>query len=158
MDFRGRVYPIPPNFNHIGSDLTRSLLNFSQKKPLGKEGFKWLKIHVANKIGKDKLSYEDRVGYVEDNLNIFKKWIEDPIKNNSWTEVDDCWQTLGSVRHLIEAIDSKKPEEYLSNLPIHQDGTCNGLQHYAALGRDYEGAFEVNLVNRSKPGDIYTRV
>jgi DNA-directed RNA polymerase len=28
---------------------------------------------------------------------------------------------------------------------IHQDGSCNGLQHYAALGRDIEGANQVNL-------------
>jgi DNA-directed RNA polymerase len=26
MDFRGRVYPIPPHLNHMGSDLAKSLL------------------------------------------------------------------------------------------------------------------------------------
>jgi DNA-directed RNA polymerase len=33
----------------------------------------------------------------------------------------------------------------VSHLHIHQDGSCNGLQHYAALGRDIEGAYQVNL-------------
>ena len=36
------------------------------------------------------------------------------------------------------------PEEYVCHLPVHQDGSCNGLQHYAALGGDVEGARQVN--------------
>jgi DNA-directed RNA polymerase len=28
LDFRGRVYPISPHFNHIGADLSRGLLKF----------------------------------------------------------------------------------------------------------------------------------
>lgn len=43
------------------------------------------------------------------------------------------------------ALRSGNPEEYVSHLPIHQDGSCNGLQHYAALGRDEIGAKSVNL-------------
>lgn len=50
------------------------------------------------------------------------------------------------------------PEEFMSNLHIHQDGSCNGLQHYAALGRDAEGASQVNLDRRELPGDVYTHV
>lgn len=46
----------------------------------------------------------------------------------------------------------------ISRIPVHQDGTCNGLQHYAAMGRDLEGAKQVNLVNLERPGDIYTHV
>jgi DNA-directed RNA polymerase len=45
-----------------------------------------------------------------------------------------------------------------SHITIHQDGTCNGLQHYAAMGRDYEGGNQVNLVNQAIPSDIYTHV
>lgn len=36
MDFRGRVYPIPPHLNHMGADLNRGLLEFSEAKELGK--------------------------------------------------------------------------------------------------------------------------
>ena len=46
----------------------------------------------------------------------------------------------------------------MSDLHIHQDGSCNGLQHYAALGRDAEGASQVNLDKRDLPGDVYTHV
>jgi len=43
-------------------------------------------------------------------------------------------------------------------LPVHQDGSCNGLQHYAALGRDELGGARVNLMPAPKPQDVYTHV
>ena len=43
-------------------------------------------------------------------------------------------------------------------LPVHQDGTCNGLQHYAALGGDARGARQVNLDITDRPSDVYTYV
>jgi len=30
MDFRGRVYPIPPHLNHMGADVNRGLLEFAE--------------------------------------------------------------------------------------------------------------------------------
>ena len=41
---------------------------------------------------------------------------------------------------------------------VHQDGSCNGLQHYAALGRDLDGARSVNLLPQSRPADVYSEV
>jgi DNA-directed RNA polymerase len=46
----------------------------------------------------------------------------------------------------------------MSSLPVHQDGTCNGLQHYAALGGDSQGAKQVNLSATERPSDVYTYV
>lgn len=41
---------------------------------------------------------------------------------------------------------------------LAQDGSCNGLQHYAALGRDSVGAASVNLVPSDLPQDVYSGV
>lgn len=41
----------------MGADLSRSLLVFSEKKKLTKIGLKWLKIHISNKLGYDKVSF-----------------------------------------------------------------------------------------------------
>lgn len=51
MDFRGRTYPCPPHFNHLGSDLARALLEFAEGRPLGPGGLDWLKIHLVNLTG-----------------------------------------------------------------------------------------------------------
>jgi DNA-directed RNA polymerase, mitochondrial len=59
---------------------------------------------------------------------------------------------------LTNALESEDPLAFESCLPIHQDGTCNGLQHYAALGGDVDGARQVNLVASDRPGDVYSHV
>ena len=56
LDFRGRVYPIPPHLNHLGNDLCRGLLSFARRKRLGERGLFWLKIQIANLYGNDKVS------------------------------------------------------------------------------------------------------
>ncbi len=60
VDFRGRLYPIPPHLNHMGADISRGILEFAEGRKLGKKGLTWLKIHLANKMGKDKLSFSER--------------------------------------------------------------------------------------------------
>ncbi|RCK65318.1 DNA-directed RNA polymerase, mitochondrial [Candida viswanathii] len=50
-------------------------------------------------------------------------------------------------------------EDYLCRLPIHQDGSCNGLQHYAALAADESGGKAVNLVQvGDSKQDVYVQV
>jgi DNA-directed RNA polymerase, mitochondrial len=59
---------------------------------------------------------------------------------------------------LSAAMKSPVPEEYVSHLHIHVDGSCNGMQHYAAFGRDENGGSQVNLTNGERPGDVYTAI
>ena len=47
LDFRGRAYPMHPNLNHLGADLSRGLLQFADAKPLGPDGLRWLEISVS---------------------------------------------------------------------------------------------------------------
>jgi DNA-directed RNA polymerase len=55
LDFRGRTYVVPPHLSHLGNDLSRGLLIFAEKKPLGARGLWWLKVHLANLYGVDKV-------------------------------------------------------------------------------------------------------
>ena len=160
VDFRGRVYPITPNFNHLGNDLSRSLLQFANKKPLGDRGFHWLKVHAANLFGFDKASFDDRAKYIEDRMEDLIDCAENPLNGKQWwLEADYPWQALGAAKEIYAAIRHEGGiETYMTGLPVHQDGSCNGLQHYAALGRDYDGAVAVNLIPSDKPQDVYSRV
>ncbi|KAL4063046.1 hypothetical protein V8B97DRAFT_2026531 [Scleroderma yunnanense] len=159
LDFRGRAYPIPPHLNHIGDDLSRGLLMFAEAKPLGERGLRWLKIHLANLYGFDKGSFDERVDFVMNHLDDIYDSAERPLEGRRWwTTAGDPWQCLATCMELRAALESGDPEGYISTLPVHQDGTCNGLQHYAALGGDREGAAQVNLAATDRPSDVYTYV
>ncbi|KAG0702802.1 hypothetical protein DFH29DRAFT_982201 [Suillus ampliporus] len=159
LDFRGRAYPIPPHFNHIGDDLSRGLLMFGDAQPLGEQGLRWLKIHLANLYGFDKGNFDERVKFVMDHLENVYDSAEKPLDGSRWwTKADDPWQCLATCMELRAALESGDPHSYMSSLPVHQDGTCNGLQHYAALGGDVKGAAQVNLSVTDRPSDVYTYV
>ena len=159
VDFRGRAYPIPPYLNHMGADNTRGLLMFAQGKELGEHGLRWLKVHLANVFGYDKASLQEREEFTMEHLPDIRDAVMNPLEGKRWwLKGEDPWQTLAACFELIKALDSPDPVKFVSHLPIHQDGTCNGLQHYAALGGDKLGATQVNLEPGDRPADIYTAV
>lgn len=159
IDFRGRAYPIPPNFNHIGSDICRGLLRFHERKRVGAEGIRWLKIHLANLYGCNKLSFQERIKFVEDRWVDIQDSADAPLSGRRWwAAADDPWQSLAVCMELVAVLRSPVPEDFKSGQPVHQDGSCNGLQHYAALGRDSAGAAQVNLQPSDRPQDVYSTV
>ncbi|KAG2238777.1 hypothetical protein Bca52824_091948 [Brassica carinata] len=161
VDFRGRAYPMPPHLNHLGSDLCRGVLEFAEGRPLGSPGLRWLKIHLANLYagGVDKLSYEGRLAFTESHLEDIFDSADRPLEGSRWwLQAEDPFQCLAVCINLTEALRSPSPETVLSHIPIHQDGSCNGLQHYAALGRDTLGAEAVNIVAGEKPADVYSEI
>lgn len=158
MDFRGRVYPIPPHLNHMGADINRGILEFSKSKKIGKDGLRWLKIHLANVIGKDKLPLDEREKYAESIIEKVHLVAEDPRKNLEWTEADNPWQALATMFELSAAMKRPDPENHECRLHVHVDGSCNGMQHYAAFGRDENGGRQVNLADSDRPGDVYTAI
>lgn len=159
VDFRGRAYPMSPLFSYMGADLSRGMLTFGIGKELGATGLRWLKIHLANLFGYDKASFEERVAFVESHLAEIFDSAQEPLKGQRWwLRAEDPWQCLAACKELHNALKSPDPQRFVSNLAIHQDGTCNGLQHYAALGGDSLGARQVNLEPGDRPSDIYTGV
>lgn len=160
MDFRGRVYPIPPHLNHLGADLGRCLLVFNKSKPLGPDGFAWLKLHCINLTGlKKKQSVTERLKYADEIIDDILDSADNPLTGRMWwCTSDEPWQTLAACIEIARAHRSPDPAKFMSSFPIHQDGSCNGLQHYAALGRDTAGAISVNLVPCDVPQDVYSDV
>ncbi|XP_069864625.1 DNA-directed RNA polymerase, mitochondrial [Dipodomys merriami] len=160
MDFRGRTYPCPPHFNHLGSDLARSLLQFAEGRPLGPQGLDWLKIHLVNLTGlKKRESLKARLAFANQVMEDILDSADRPMTGNKWwMKADEPWQTLACCIEVAQAVRSPDPTAYISHLPVHQDGSCNGLQHYAALGRDSIGAASVNLLPSDLPQDVYSEV
>ena len=155
VDFRGRVYPVSPYLSHIGDDLCRGLLLFGEARPLGKSGFRWLKIHLANLYGMDKLPLARRVDWADEAIasGIIAEVATDPLSHKAvkwWGQAESTLQAIAVATELhaahthrpegAPAWSDPEPESYPSSMPVHQDGSCNGLQHYAALLRDTHGA------------------
>ncbi|XP_053713267.1 DNA-directed RNA polymerase, mitochondrial [Synchiropus splendidus] len=160
MDFRGRTYPCPPYFNHLGSDVTRAILVFAEGKPLGPKGLDWLKIHLVNLTGlKKRNSLQERLEYANTIMEDILDSADKPLDGRKWwMNADEPWQALACCMEIANAARSPDPENFVSHFPVHQDGSCNGLQHYAALGRDVIGATSVNLVPCDVPQDVYSGV
>uniref|UniRef100_T1JHH9 DNA-directed RNA polymerase n=1 Tax=Strigamia maritima TaxID=126957 RepID=T1JHH9_STRMM len=160
IDFRGRMYPIATYFSYQMTDVDRGLLLFAKGEPLGKDGLDWLKIHLTNSSGgKKRCSLKEKIEYCDEMLPEIMDSADNPLEGNGWWQkCSNPWQTLASCIELTSALRSPDPHAYVSHFPVHQDGSCNGLQHYAALARDLEAAKHVNLEPHDVPRDFYTRI
>lgn len=153
MDWRGRVYAVPM-FNPQGNDMQKGLLTLAVGKPIGADGFKWLKVHGANCAGVDKVTFEERIKWVEDNHDNIMAAAKAPMDSIEWWGRLDspfcflafCFEYAGVMHHGLS---------YSCSLPIAFDGSCSGIQHFSAMLRDHIGGHAVNLTPSGKVQDIY---
>ncbi|CAG9788852.1 unnamed protein product [Diatraea saccharalis] len=160
MDFRGRVYACPPHVSALGADSARALLKFAKPQPLGPRGLRWLKLHAINLTGEFKRhTIQERLDHAEMIMDKILDSADRPLNGQGWwMKSEEPWQTLACCMEIANAVRSPNPEEYMCSFPVHQDGSCNGLQHYAALGGDQAGAVAVNLAPDDRPNDVYSAV
>jgi DNA-directed RNA polymerase len=151
LDFRGRMYTQVKFLNPQGCDLSKGLLTFSNAVEPGESGMYWLKVHTANSFGVDKVSYADRVAWVDENMARIRAVGADPLAERWWMEADAPFQFLAACFALVHPEDA-------ACLPVKMDGSCNGIQHLAAMTRDQVAGALVNLVPGDKPSGIYTAV
>ncbi len=158
LDFRGRIYPIPQGGPHPqAGDIGRSLLEFSAGKPVGLDGGRWLSIHIANLFGMDKVSFEKRIAWVDENSQAILDSAHNPLDGQRfWTTADKPWAALAACFEWAGYLE--EGEQFVSHLPIAIDGSNSGLQHLTALLRDADAAPHVNLTAATEPGDIYLLV
>lgn len=168
MDARGRLYPQAPWLNIQGDDFSRGILQFADQKAVtSNEARAYLAVHgtqfVQKDIMKKDLSLDDSLNLTADERY---QWIQlhqddiiasanDPLGYAWWTEVADAelWQFLSFCMAWRDMLEGKSIA-----LPVMMDGSCNGLQHMAALTRSPLIAKQTNLTNNARPEDIYTYI
>jgi DNA-directed RNA polymerase len=156
-DFRGRLYAVTTGISPQGSDLQKCLLRFADGKPLDTEdAVKWFKINGANRFGVDKVSFEERLQWVDDNDEAIRAWAHDPLSHSGWDEADSPLQFLAWCKEYAQWRAS--PANFVSRIPVGLDGSCNGLQHFSAMLRDSVGGRATNLTPADRPNDIYQQV
>lgn len=166
VDFRGRTYPFSTPLSHHSQDVVRSLLMMWHANPLGTNGFQWLKYHLGALYGLV-LPFDERLRFVETHMDEILDSAANPFEGKGWWKSGQKpFQTLAlcfeiaSIKAFVEK--GNKIENYPCRIMVHLDGSCNGLQHYSALGRDIEGGKAVNLIpsdpENKVRGDIYETV
>lgn len=151
FDARGRAYPIPQYLNHHGDDVRRGMLQFGDDAPSGSKGEFWTAVQAANSYGIDKVPFDARVQWVKEHATEIGRCTKDPIGEEFWKRAENPWQFLAACYALFD-------DDAAKRLPVQLDGSCNGLQWYAALGRDEKGARAVNLLPNAAPTSVYTDV
>lgn len=155
-DYRGRVYQIP-HFNFQRQDHIRALFQFAEGQKVNPDGLYWLKVHLANCGDFDKLSkkpFDERVWWVDDNLERILLLASSPFDYLWWTEADKPFLFVAACFALRDALSGKEV-----HIPCSHDGSCSGLQHLAAVSRCEKTGTLVNLVfNKTGPLDIYQTI
>jgi DNA-directed RNA polymerase len=167
-DFRGRIYPIVAYLSPQGDDLSKGILTFADGKALGQDGASWLAIHGANclkdswdGVKLNRATLQERVDWIVAHSQDIERIATDPLMHTDWMTADKPWQFLAFCfewQGYVALVRQDRGEEYVCSLPCAMDGTCNGLQHFAALLLDERAAKHTNVLPQSRPEDIYLDV
>ena len=160
-DSRGRLYTLSHRLSPQGSDTQKALLRFSTSGPISHH---WIKVHIANSAGKDKLSYDGRVAWVNDNMEYITSVGKDPraplgydwmIANKIHKEKKSKWQFIAAC---MEWVHYQETGEF--RIPVGVDQTSSGLQFLSAIARDESIAEDVNIsaCTYAPVGDLYQRI
>ena len=157
MDYRGRFYASTRGVSPQGSDLQKALLQAKEGARISdSEGAFWFKVAGANRFGFDKADLADRVAWTDEHHDMILACAADPISNRQWAEADVPFQFLAWCFEYRDWI--LNPDGFVTRLPLGQDGSCNGLQHFSAALRDAVGGAATNLVPSPHQQDIYRLV
>lgn len=158
MDTRGRMYYRGGLISPQGVDFCKAACQFAEYKKLGTTGFRAIALHTANVCGMDKVSINKRVKWVQDNWETIMQVQSHRCIRKAFKGAD-VFQALVACKELQRLAELEGEwSEKTSNLVCHQDGTCNGLQHMAAITGDRKTAIAVNCVASTydeEPADVY---
>ena len=155
LDFRGRGYYMPHFLNPQGPSYVKSLFLFGNSVKMNDKGSKWLHIHLANCFGLDKVSYDARIKWTEENKRMILAVGKDPKANMDWTQADDPWLFLAACNEFFLMHTTR---DFYTSLPIGIDATNQGLALYALALKDPESALATNCLPCVSPNDTYLQV
>ena len=157
LDFRGRMYPIPYFLSPQGTDLSKGLLRFATSQTINNDAdARWLAIHGANCFGHNKLTFDERVEWVNSRRKEIEEVHQDPQVNDWWQAAEEPWQFLAFCREWSRYLEQGYGFE--TKLPCAMDASNNGIQILSLLGRDEIGGRATNVVATEQPADLYTYV
>lgn len=143
FDKRGRVYCRGYDISTQGNSYRKACLKFAKTEKVTKRGMFWLKVDIANHYGLDKLSFDERVAWVNQNEQILESLCdqaEEPLLYNEAVKayrVADAGEEIGHI--------------------VRLDATASGPQIMSVLARDEIGMRNLNVLG-DKRADLYTDI
>ncbi len=158
LDWRQRAYPISVFLSPQGDQFNKALIEFADGKRMGdsENSAAWLAIHGANCFGVDKVSFDERIAWVEEHVGEILESAFDPFGCKFWQAADKPWPFLAFcfewVGYLIAG------DDHITHLPVALDGSNSGLQHLSAMLKDENGARITCVKPGDQPEDVYQMV
>ena len=157
MDTRGRFYYTTPDWNPQGDGLARGTMRFANGVALGSRGLYWLAVRLCNTYGNDKVTFDEMQVWASEHHDLIEDSATQPFDGfQFWASADSPLEFLQTCMEWTAATGCDNPETFLSTLPVHQDGSNNGLQLMSLLGRDPVGAKLTNCSSEDARFDIYS--
>ena len=158
-DFRGR-FNMVPSFNYHRDDHIKSLFQFQRGRIVEGQNIRWLKIHIANCGGFEKIDkapLDERVAWFDRN----EGWLLDMAKDYKsslglWNTADKPFQFLAALFEYQRFIE--EGDEFVGYIPYALDGTNSGVQHYSMLTLGEDEGRLCNLVPQAEMADLYQTV
>ena len=161
-DFRGRVYTRVPFISYQSADSGRYLNRFKEKTPIDSRTKFWLQIGMANAAGVDKVSWDERVTYCENNekdiINV-GKMLDDGDFDRAYAfleKVEEPFAFAALANEYVKVFVDKS-QDY-TQVYVYVDCSCSGTSIFNAWRRSLYGAKFTNLIETPEPQDIYMEV
>lgn len=147
-DKRGRVYSKGYHINIQGNEYRKAMLKFAKSEKLTERGWYWLKVDLANAFGLDKETWDNRVSFIEQNID---SMLSNPVEWES--KADEPLLFRGSLEAYRKALKTGE-----TNHIVRLDATCSGPQLMSVVMRDVEGMKLLNVLGDDTRWDYYTEV
>ena len=143
FDKRGRVYCRGFDISTQGNSYRKACLKFAKTEKVTKRGMFWLKVDIANHYGLDKLSFDERVAWVNQNEQILESLCDQAEEPLLYSEA-------------VKAYRAADAGEEIGHI-VRLDATASGPQIMSVLARDEIGMRNLNVLG-DKRADLYTDI
>ena len=154
-DFRGRLYPEADIISYQGADWIRSVWQFSKGKPIETvEQGRWLYINAANCMGLSRKSFDDRVAFVTDSMDLWRQVVADPLGHTDvLKQASDPFRFIAAIREVVAYEDHGLG--YISHIPVQIDASSQAIQIWAGITGTPELLEASNVIDSGTCRDIY---
>ena len=162
-DFRGRAYCLcKTSPEPQGMDYQKAAVMFAEPQPIDARTKFWLSVEIANNAGVDKVSFSERIKWVEQHQSeitlvatMFRTGFEQEAISYLDT-IDNPFQFAAACEEYYSCFIAK--DRKTTTIRVGVDMSCSAAGIHAGWKLDAYDAEAVNITPSNAPEDLYKRV